>query len=69
MGSLRQPFQPPAPTWPDRGWAPWGPPPQPLAPAQPNADVGYLINTLASGLCLGMLRINTFSGEAMLGEN
>ena len=59
------PFQPPVPTWPDGGWAPQGPPPQHPMPAQPNADAGHLINTLASGLCLGMLRINTFSGKAM----
>ena len=41
-----QPFQPPAPTWPDGGLAPQGPPPQPPTPAEPNADVGCLINTL-----------------------
>ena len=45
-----------------------GPPPQPLTPAQPNVDVGYLINTLASGLHLGTLRINTFSREVMPGK-
>ena len=30
--------------------------------------MGHLINTLASGLHLGTLRINTFSSEAMLGK-
>ena len=30
--------------------------------------MGHLINTLASGLCLGTPRINTFSGEAMPGK-
>ena len=29
---------------------------------------GHLINTLASGLHLGTPRINTFSGDAMLGK-
>ena len=53
---------------PDGGWAPQGPPPQPLTPAQCNVDVWHLINTLASGLFLGMLRINTFSSEAMQGK-
>ena len=68
MGSPGQPFQPPAPPQPDGGWAPQGPPPQPLTPAQPNADMGCLINTLASGLHLGALRINTFSSKAMPGK-
>ena len=63
-----QPFQPPDPAWPDRGWAPQGPPPQPPTPAEPNADVGHLINTLVSGLHLGKPRINTFSGKAMPGK-
>ena len=45
VGSLGQPFLPPAPTQPGGGWAPQGPPPQPPTPAQPNADVGHLINT------------------------
>ena len=30
-----------------------GQPPQPPTPIQSGADVGYLINTSASGLCLG----------------
>ena len=30
--------------------------------------MGHLIRTLASGLCLGTPRINTFSGEAMPGK-
>ena len=47
---------------------PQGPPPQPPTPAQPNADVGHLINTLAAGLHLGTPRINTFSGEATPGK-
>ena len=64
----RQPFQPPAPTWTDEGWAPQEPPPQPPTPAQPNADVGHLINTLASGLHLGTLRINTFRSKSMPGK-
>ena len=62
------PFQHPAPTQPDRGWASQGPPPQPLTPAQPNVDVEHLINTLASGLHLGMPRIKTFSSKAMPGK-
>ena len=65
---LGQPFQPPALTWPDGGWAPQGPPPQTLTPAQPNADVGCLINMLAAGLCLGMPRINIFSSKATPGK-
>ena len=32
------------------------------------SGLGCLINTLASGLCLGTPRINTFSGEAMPGK-
>ena len=63
-----QPFQPPAPTWPDGGWPPQGPPHQPPIPAQPNADVGLLINTLASRLCLCTPRINTFSSKATPGK-
>ena len=63
-----QPFQPPAPTRPDGAWAPQGPPPQSLTPAQLNADVRCFITTLASGLHLGMPRINTFSSEAMPGK-
>ena len=63
-----QPYQPPAPTWPDGGWAPQGPPPQPPTPAEPNADVGHLINTSALGLHLGTMRINTFSREATPGS-
>ena len=31
-------------------------------------DVGHLFNTLMSGLHLGTLGINTFSGEAMPGK-
>ena len=30
--------------------------------------MGHLINTLALGLCLGTLRINTFNGKAMPGK-
>ena len=30
--------------------------------------MGHLIRTLASGLCLGTPRINTFSGEAIPGK-
>ena len=58
----------PVPAWPDGGWVPLGPPPQPLRPPPANLDVGCLINTLASGLCLGTPRINTFNGEAMPGR-
>ena len=36
----------------------------PQHPAQPNADMGCLINTLMPGLHLGTPRINTFSGKA-----
>ena len=65
---LAQPFPTPAPVQPDGGWAPPGPPPQPLRPAPADPDVGHLINTLASGLHLGTPRINTFSGKAMPGK-
>ena len=61
-----QPSQPP--TQLDGGWVHLGPPPQPPSPTQPNADVGHLINTLTSGLCLGAPGINTFSGKAMPGK-
>ena len=44
---------------------PLGPPPPPRLPAQPNPNMGHLINNLDSGLQLGTPRINTFSGEAM----
>ena len=37
-------------------------------PPQPDKDVGHLINTLTTRLQLGTLRINTFSGKAMLGK-
>ena len=47
---------------------PQEPPPQPIRPGLAALDVGHLINTLASGLHLGTPRINTFSGEAMLGK-
>ena len=50
------------------GWFPQGPPPQPPRPAPANLDMGHLINTLASGLCLGTPRINSFSGKAMPGK-
>ena len=63
-----QPFQP-APTQPDGGWVPQGPPPQLPTPAQPNVDMGCLINTLASVLHLGAPQINTFSGKAMPGKS
>ena len=63
--TLRQLFQPQAPAQPDRGWVPQGPPPPAPTPAQPNADVGHLINTLTSGLHLGTPRMNTFSSKAM----
>ena len=50
-----------------RGWEPSGQPPWPPTPP-PDEDVGHLINYLATGLLLGTPRINTFSGEAMLGK-
>ena len=62
-----QPPPTPAPVLPDGGWVP-PPPPQPLRSALMDPDVGCLINTLATGLHLGTPRINTFSGEAMLGK-
>ena len=68
MGPPGQPFQPPAPTQPDGGWAQQGLPPQPPTPAQLNADVKHFINTLVSGLHLGMPRINTFSGKVIPGK-
>ena len=64
----RQPSPTPAPAQPDGGWVPLGPPPQPLRPALADPDMGHLINTLASGLCLGTPTINTFSGKAMPGK-
>ena len=64
-----QPFQPPAPAQPDEGWEPRGQPPWPPAPVQPVDDIGHLNNTLAMGLQLGTLQINTFSGDAMPGKN
>ena len=42
--------------------------PQPPTPAQPNVGMGHLINTLASGLHLGTLRIHTFSCKATPGK-
>ena len=68
VGSPGTIIQTSCPTQPDGGWAPQVPPPQPLTPTQPNADVGHLINTLTSGLHLGAPRINTFSGKAMPGK-
>ena len=37
-------------------------------PTQPGEDVGHLINTLVSGLCLASPQRNTFSGEATPGK-
>ena len=68
MVSLGQPSPSPAPTQPDGGWAPQGPPPQPPIPAQPNPDVEHLLNILAFGLHLGTPRINTFSSKATPGK-
>ena len=68
LDSLGQPSPSPTPVWPDGGWVPQGPPPQPPLPAQPNPDMGHLINTLALGLQLGTPRINTFSGKATPGK-
>ena len=45
-----------------------GPPPQPPRLALANPDVGCLINMIELELPLGTPRINTFSGEAMLGK-
>ena len=55
------------PAQPDGGVPP-GQPPQLPNPTQPGADMGCLINTLASGLHLGAPQINTFSGKATLGK-
>ena len=51
-----------------RGWELRGQPPQPTCPPQMEEDIGCLINTLATRMWLGTLRINTFSGEATLGK-
>ena len=51
-----------------RGWESRGQPPQPTGPPQTEEDVGCLINTLATRLQLGTLRINTFSGKTMQGK-
>ena len=37
-------------------------------PPQKEEDIGHLISTLATGLQMGTLRINTFSGDAILGK-
>ena len=49
-------------------WESRGQPPHPPASTQPNGDMGYLINTLATGLQLGTPCINTFSAKAMPGK-
>ena len=67
-GPLGQPSPTLAPEGPGGGWVPLGSPPQPLRPALADLDMGHLINTLVSGLHLGPLWINTFSGKAMLGK-
>ena len=64
----RQPSPAPVPAWPDGGWVPQEPPPQPLSSAPANLDVGHLINKLVLGLHLGTPRINTFSCNAMPGK-
>ena len=64
----RQPSPAPVLAQPDGGWVPQELPPQPPRPVLANPDVGSLINTLASGLCLGTPRIITFSGKAMPGK-
>ena len=51
-----------------RGWGPSEPLQQPTSPPQTEEDVGHLLSTLTAGLRLGTLRINTFSGDATLGQ-
>ena len=62
------PLWPAAPTQLRGGVGTEGAPPHLPTPIQFDEDVGHLINTLATGLCLGTPCINTFSGEAMLGK-
>ena len=37
-------------------------------PVHSGSDMGQLITALASGLCLGTLKINTFSGDVIPGK-
>ena len=45
-----------------------GPPPQVPHPTPSGLDVGQLSTTLASGLCMGTLKMNTFSGDITPGK-
>ena len=63
-----QPSPSPTPMQLDGGWVPHRPHAPPPLPAQPNPDMGCLINTLALSLQLGTPRINTFSGKAIPGK-
>ena len=47
---------------------PSGPPLQVPCPVHSGSDMGQLITALASGLCLGTLKINTFSGDVIPGK-
>ena len=68
MGSPRTTIPATCPCTTRWGWVPPGQPPQPPTPTQLAVDVGHLMNTLPSGLCLGAPQINTFSGEVMPGK-
>ena len=52
------------------GWrgAPSGPPQRPPCPALAGPDMGQLITTLTSGLCIGTPKISTFSGDMAPGK-
>ena len=67
-GPLRQPTPSPEPKQSTGGGVPSGPPPQVPHPAPSGSDVGQLITTLASGLCLGTPKINTFSSNVTPGK-
>ena len=52
----------------ERGWGPSGQGLWPTGTPQTEEDVGCLISTLAARLQMGTPRINTFSGDGMLGK-
>ena len=58
----------PVPESPAGGRVPSGPPQQSSCPAPAGLDMGWLITALTLGLCIGIPKISTFSGNAAPGK-
>ena len=65
-GPSRQPI--PVSEQPAGGRVPFGPPQQLPCPALAGPDMGQLLTTLTSGLCIGTPKISTFSGDMAPGK-